>query len=309
VWRRTTVDGQLVIDLPWSRATADWAEQYRQVREATPKQARGKAVRGGGTIKASTVNRELGTVQTMLNYFVDVRKTIPRNPIDGFHRVDEAGNARQTFLSQDQVRRLIEAGPPVFQDICWVAYRCAGMRHTEVRLLQKDEIDWDARVINLPAARNKNGRARAIPFPQDVEEILARHCAGSRGPLVFVAPTDPMRMKPVPRQTMINWMQKARAKSGLRGFAGEAVVIHTLRHSGVTQLIQDGGREGFVRSAAGMSAKTLERYLKFGREQQDKLREVMDRQNIPPTPIAGEQRPARRSSGPALIVPGRKRNN
>lgn len=286
VYKRTRVPvgegGALVSDLPWDALTTQFAELYREVRE-------GQTNRRGGTVKPSTVNRELTTLQSMLRYFVDFKKTIPRSPIDGFHRADERAYARQTYLSPDEVRRFIEAGHPLFQDICWTAYRCVGMRHSEARLLRKSEIDWEARIIKLPASRNKNAAAREIPFPQDVETILRRHCESSRGPFVFVAVKDPRRCKPVPGGTMQHWLVAARKNSGVKGFSeGEDVVIHTLRHSGVTQLIQDGGKEGFVRAAAGMSPQTFARYLKFGRAQQDDLRKVMERSIQPPTSITAE---------------------
>lgn len=280
---KVVIDGVPVADMPWSKATPHFAEQYRAARGAMPNGRK-------GTIKPGTINRELTTLQQMFNYFVHTRKTIERNPIDGFSRVDEAQFARQTYLSPGQVRRFLESGPPVFQDIGLVAYRCAGLRNSEARLLKKTEIDWEARKLNLSAARNKNHRPREVPFPQDVEAVLRRHCENSRGPFVFVSPTDPQRVKPIPVATMQGWLRQARKRSGVQGFDGEPVVVHTLRHSGVTQLIQDGAPQGFVRAAAGMSEQTFARYLKFGREQQNALRKIMDRQVDGPTPIAPEDR-------------------
>lgn len=301
VYQRTRVPigdgGTLVSDLTWSQLTTQFAELYREVREAQPN---GR----GGTVKPSTVNRELTTLQSLLRYHVDVRKSLPRSPIDGFHRADERAYARRTYLSPEEVKRFIESGHPLFQDICWTAYRCVGMRHSEARLLRKSEIDWNARTIKLPASRNKNAEGREIPFPQDVADILKRHCDSSRGQHVFVAVKDPARMKPVPGGTMQHWLERARKLSGVKGFSeDEPVVIHTLRHSGVTQLIQDGGKEGFVRAAAGMSPQTFARYLKFGRAQQDDLRRVMERSVVAPTPIADEDEAPKRSSVVPLSRP------
>jgi hypothetical protein len=49
-------------------------------------------------------------------------------------------------------------------------------------------------------------------------------------------------------------------------------------------------------AAAGMTPKTFSRYVKFGRKQQDQLRDVLNRSVKPPTPITAdledERRPA-----------------
>jgi integrase len=279
--RKTTV-----WDLPWEEVTPHLADLYRQTRSATPSGRRGRDGKIGN-VSDSTINRELITLQSMLSYHRSVRQSIRYNPLAGFRRTNEAGFARQTYLTPEQAQRFIGAGPPMWQDITTVAYRCAGMRHSEARLLKKSEIDFEARVICLPSRRNKNRRARTIPFPSDVEAILKHHCEISRGPYVFVSTKDPKRMDPVGPSAMQYWMERARERSGVVGFEGETIVIHHLRHAGVTQLLQEGAPESMVKAAAGMSAETLSRYVKFQRPQQEILRQHMNRSE------AGEAAPPR----------------
>ena len=289
-----TEDGRKVtlFDLAWNECTPHAADLYRTVRQATPNRSK-------GTIGGGTINRELSSIQTMFNYFVRIKRTIGHNPIAGHARADEQQNARKTYLTPAQVQAFVEAGPPMFQDICMVAYRCAGMRATEARLLKKSEVDFESRVINLPSKRNKNKRARPIPFPDDVEVILRRHSEISRGPLIFVNPRDPQRLKEVPEGTLQDWLKRARKDSGIVGFDGERVVIHTLRHSAVTQLVQDGAQESHVKAAAGMSDQTFRRYNHFNRPQQEILRAHMNRQpKVPsePVPITATLRTERKDS-------------
>lgn len=282
-------------ELPWTDLTAEVIELFRDARQREPN---GR----GGTVKPSSVNREITTLMSMLNWHAKVRRSITHNPIAGLKKVDETPFARKTALSPDQVKRFIEAGPPIFQDIAWVAYRCAGMRNSEARMLKKSEIDWEARVINLPPERNKNGRHRVIPFPDDVLPILERHCENSRGPLVFVNPKDPKRCDPISIKTMANWAKSAREKSGIVGFNGEAIVVHTLRHSGVTQLINDGAPESMVKAAAGMCDTIFRRYSHFQRPQQEILRRHMNQQATTPVtaPLHEERKQPKRS--PVAIV-------
>lgn len=261
--------------LPWDQCTPRAAELYRMVRS---QQDNGRK----GTVAAGTINRELGALQAMFTYHVEIKKTIPVNPLRGWERVDETPFARQTYMPPAQVRKYLEAGPPVFQDIGLVAWRCAGMRNAEARGLKKSEVDFASKVINLPSARNKSKRARVIPFPSDVEAILRRHCEYSRGPYVFTNPKDPDRCKPVAANTFYDWMKAARERSGVQGFDGEQIVFHHIRHAAVTDLLQDRVDPTSVMAAAGMTPRTLMRYSKFGPEQQATLRAHMESKLQPP---------------------------
>jgi len=294
-----------LFELPWKACTPLVGSFYRAARTL---EKNGRKDRDGSPahVTDSTVNRELTTLQSMFTYHRDVRGSISHNPLDGFHHTDERGRARQTMLTPEQVDSFLECAHPLFNDICRVAYRCAGMRRGEAQMLRKSEIDWAARVINLPAPRNKNRRPRPIPFPDDVERILRRHADVSRGPYVFVSPRDPKRIKPVTDSAMWYWLNQARKRSGMVGFDSEPIVVHTLRHSGVTALVEQGAKESFIMAAAGMTPKTFSRYVKFGRQQQDDLRKVMNRSVTPPTPITteleGERRPANSSvTTPRLV--------
>jgi integrase len=274
-----------IVDLPYDQVTPRVAELYRIARE---KEDNGQ----GGTVAPGTVNRELGTLQAMFQWHTDIKKTIPHNPLKGWHRTDESGSGRQTYLTPEQARRFIEAGPPLFQDVALVAYRCAGLRHAEARLLRKSEVDFAAKVINLPNTRNKNKKPRKVPFASDIEAILRRHCENSRGPYVFVSPKDHERVRPVPPATFQNWIAKARERSGIVGFDGENVVLHTLRHAAVTDLLQARIDPTAIMAAAAMSPRTLVRYSKFGPEQQDAMRKHMEEQ-IAPSPPADRAGPRR----------------
>jgi integrase len=297
-----------LFELPWNLVTPKAGALYREVREATSNGRKGKDGKIG-KVSGSTVNRELGAMHSMFEYFRTTKESIPHNPLEGFHRCDETRSARQTCLSPEQVRAFIAAGCPMWQDITTTAYRCAGMRHTEARLLRKSEIDWDAKVINLPGQRNKNGHPRVIPIPDDVEVILRQHCQISRGPFVFVDTRDPHRMRPVGGAAMQYWMEKARKASGVVGFDGEAVVIHSLRHAGVTRLVEAAAPESFIKAAAGMCEATFQRYVKWQRPQQEILRDHMNRIAPGPTPIMtvlhGDRKEPKKA--PEDAIPTRRR--
>jgi integrase len=308
-FRRTRIrleDGRelTVFELAWKEAGPLVADLYRSARLMVSSGRRGRDGKIG-KVSDGTVNRELISLQSCFSYHRDRTRKIPYNPIDGFNRPSEEGSARQTYLTPEEAKIFIEAGPPMWQDICTVAYRCAGMRHSEARLLRKSEIEWESKTIRLPSRRNKNGRARVIPFPDDVEPILRRHCEISRGPYVFVSTKDPKRMDPVGGSFMQYWMEKVRETTGLVGVDGENVVVHSLRHAGVTRLVEINAPEPFIRAAAGMSPNTLKRYTKFQRPQQEILRDHMNKLAPPPPPpltvIPGDRKDPRRAPAPAPI--------
>lgn len=306
-----------VFSMAWPDCTPEFGDRYRAKRVTMPNRRKGRDGERG-TVAHSTVNRELASLQSMFVWHHEVKRSIDRNPLDGVRLVDERQFQRKTYLSPEQAKAFIEAGPPMWQDITFTAYRCVGMRHSEARLLRKSEIDWEAKVINLPSRRNKNRVARPIPFPEDVEKILRLHCEISKGPYVFVSPRDPARVQPVKGGAMQYWMENARKKSGVVGFDGETVVVHHLRHAGVTRLVEAGAPEGFIKAAAGMSDVTFRRYMKFQRPQQEILRGFMNKivaapaeappaEPPPPQPITAELRSERKNPRRLASPPGARR--
>jgi integrase len=297
-------DGREVtlFELVWKDCTPLVASLYRNARTL---ETSGRKDRHGAPahISDSTANRELTTLQSMFTYHRDVSKKIGHNPLDGFQRTDETQNARQTALTPEQMDAFLSAAHPMYQDIVRVAYRAAGMRKGEVQRLLKSEVDWEARLIRLPAGRNKNRKPRTIPYPDDVDRILRHHAAISRSQYVFVSPRDPKRCAPVTDSAMWYWLDQARRRSGMKGFDDEPIVTHTARHSAATALMEIGTPERLIRGAMGMSPKTFERYAQFKRDQQEVLRGFQNRSVTPPTPIAGELEGERRPASASGYSP------
>lgn len=276
--------------LPWNRCDALACDVYRAARESTPN-------RRGGTISPTTVNSELTRLRSCFAYHVRITKRIPRDPMVGWGHVDESPFARRGVLSAEQFDRFTATAHPLFQDMSTMSYRCVGLRRGEVLALRKEWIDWDAHVLKLPAKNTKANEFRAVPFPDDVEVILKRHCGLSRGEFVFVNPRDPKRMAPIPATTFQNWLADARKKSGMHKIQGESLVFHHNRHSAVTRLVDERYPESVIRAAAGMSDKTFMRYRHSTPEQWAQLRAHQNRVGPPPisivAPAAEERRPPR----------------
>ncbi len=240
------------------------------------------------------IARQLRTLHSMFNWLV-TQGHIPANPIQGYAKKGSSKlfapgrmrKTRKTFLSEDQFKEFASHGPPIFQDIATLIYRCMGMRNSEARLLPKEEVSLENMLITLSHERTKTGQSREIPIPDDPEviDILKRNMAASRGPYVFVSPSDPKRAKPIPMPTIQSWMRKARDKSGLVGPGGENVCLHSLRHSAVTSALEDGAPPSLVGEAAGMSERIMRGYTRWGKSQQATLREFMSRRGPKLAPV------------------------
>ncbi len=275
--------GASIAELRVDELNPEVFDSYRATREASPNNR-------GGTISPSTVNREITCLRSCFNYHMKVTRKLKISPTVGVELANEEQYARRGYLTPEQMERFLATAHPVFQDIVWCCYRCVGMRNAESRLLKKAEVDWEARVIRLPAKRTKARTFRVVPFPDDVEVILKRHCENSRGPFVFVNPRDPRREAPVPQHTFQRWLKAARRDSGMHSIDGESLVVHHARHSAVTQLVADGAAESMIKAAAGMSDRTFRRYAKFSPDQWEQLRQRLNRQRVPHVAIVDESR-------------------
>src|SRR5262245_31011706 len=96
-------------------------------------------------IKPATVNRDLRMVRALL------RTTVPhfRFPDGAFQPEDET---RVRFLSPADEPRLFAAWEPPFRQIARVAALTL-MRLSEIRLLRRDDVHLDQRVVLLPRAK------------------------------------------------------------------------------------------------------------------------------------------------------------
>lgn len=287
-----TVDGVDCKDMPLSDFTPGWADKFRAAQAKTKTKKKRPP-------SPTYVQRILTSLYSLLSWHV-TQKTIEENPLTGFTRIDEEPYARQTWLTPEQVDRFLEHAHPLYQDIFRTAYHAMGLRPTEARELRREEVDLERMVITLGAQRTKMKRGRVAAFDSVAKEIIERRMRESRGPFVFVAPSDPMRTEPVSYSTMRDWMAQARERSGLKGINGEEVVNHTARHSAVTQLLLDGAQPIDVGRGAGMTDKTLRRYSKYDKPQQDRLREIMDGRRAPArqSPVSKPARQSRRHKSP-----------
>jgi integrase len=123
----------------------------------------------GATVQA---NRALAWIKGMCNFAIS-RGLIEVSPCAGI-RAPTVEKARDRVLSDDELRVVWEAADA----LAW-PYRGAvqlliltGQRRNEVTAMTWRELDMDANLWTLPAARAKNGVEHQIPLPDMVVEML-----------------------------------------------------------------------------------------------------------------------------------------
>jgi integrase len=248
-------------------------------------------------IARTTSARNLNVLQAALTTYVALKK-LNVNPVAKWKRPPI--RRRKTSASLPEWREFIAHGPPMFQDIELVQHLCVGMRPGEARLIMKSELNYQRREILIDPERTKTRKDRvAIAVPDEAWAIIEKRAAESRGPYVFVSPSDPTRTQPIPNGTMGTWLWKTQKRSGMKGRGGENLVRYSARHGGINDRIDQNFTPGNVAAMAGVSLDVMERhYMRLSETRSAEMREAMNRQGL--TPIDG----GKQRKGPAKI-PGK----
>jgi integrase len=126
---------------------------------------------------AVTRNRARAAIAAFFNWLI-TEGHVEVNPALGTGKAEETSRSR--VLSDPELAAVWHALPPtVYGDVVRLLV-LTGQRRMEIGGLRWSEIDFAARVINLPASRTKNGRAHQVPLSEPALAILAArramHC-------------------------------------------------------------------------------------------------------------------------------------
>jgi len=154
------------------------------------------------------------------------------NPCDGVEPFEDHG-ARERYLTTEEVQRLFDEldtnrNVQVGQVIRLLLY--TGARKREILDARWGEIDWNRRLLMIPAARSKSKKPRHIPLSDAAIELLQSLPRQEDIPWVFFNP----KTKKPPVSIFYAW-DSIRKKVGL----GE-VRLHDLRHSYASFLVNAG---------------------------------------------------------------------
>lgn len=190
--------------------------------------------------KPSTVNRVVCNLHSLLKYAYD-RELMDKLPKFSWQKED---NERVRWLAPEEEAKLLSLLPEQTAAFCEVLLH-TGMRRGELLSLTKDNVDGD--YIRL--WKTKNGKARSVPMSKRAKELVNQYV-----PFTLTV-----------SQINRDW-NKARKEMGLEHDAD--FVLHTLRHTTATRMLQRTGNIAIVQRMLGHAKiQTTMRYAHISDQQ------------------------------------------
>ena len=176
-----------------------------------------------GKVKNSTVNRKLSNLHTILKYSYD-RGLIERLPKFTWKKED---NERIRWVTEAEQVKLLSLLPETTSAFCELLIH-TGMRRGELLGLKPEDVDGSyARLW-----KTKTGKARSVPLSERAKELLKEHL--------------PFTLTPI--QIQQDW-SKAKKEMGLEN--DDNFVLHTLRHTTATRMLNSTGNIAIVQRMLG----------------------------------------------------------
>jgi integrase len=208
-------------DTPLSAITAKRIEEFKALRRET--------------VKASTVNRQLDVIKSMMARAVEWGR-LATNPAKGVRKFKVDVTAPR-FLTLSEGAALIEAAEGQMKGFVVTALN-TGLRKSELFRLTWSNVDFERRQILVEQTKGK--RFRAIPMNKLLTNTLSRHPHHITSDYVF----HNSKGKP--------WRDTRKSFSATYEKAGlPHVTIHGLRHTFISNLVMAGEDLRTVQELAG----------------------------------------------------------
>lgn len=167
-------------------------------------------------------------------------------------------------LTRVEVQTLFDAAErPYDRMLLRLLYGC-GLRGTEARMLQADDVDARTRLLHIRHA--KCAKDRSVPLSEQLTEELREHWRVHRleGPWLFPTPCPPPRIfgtgtgpffrdRPLSIDVMQRRFREIRSRAGLR----RRVTLHDLRRAHATHLLEAGVDLRVIQVRLGHSSPTV----------------------------------------------------
>lgn len=199
----------------------------------------------------ASVNRDMAVLRAALNKVLTPGK--PSTDADwqaALKAVPNADGRRDLYLPRPQRRALLDAVPakdrPFFQALCLLPLRPGAMAKLIVR-------NFNATTRELAVGHDKNGKPRKFVVPQAVADLMT---AQSEDKL----PGAPMFMRSNGKAWDRNSWKIPIAEAAYTAGLPRETCAYTLRHSVITDLVQDGLPLLTIAQISGTSVEMIERH-------------------------------------------------
>ena len=209
-------------------------EEYKKTR----KEAKRK---GGKTIAAATVNRELACLKCMFNKAIEWNKA-DENPVRKVKLFKE-NNKRIRYLEKEEIKKLLDNSNGNIRSIIIVALN-TGMRKSEILGLKWHDIDIEKGIIYL--LDTKNGEKREVQINENVKKTLISVPKNAVSPYIFCKEDGS------PYKDVRKYFDTVLKRCGIINFR-----FHDLRHTFCSQLVMAGIDIKTVQELVGHKSITM----------------------------------------------------
>lgn len=225
------------------------------------------------SVSVATCNRDLHAASALFKWGKRMGH-VAANPIHEVEKFSEKGRERETYLTADEARAVVNAADSVMRPVLATALS-TGMRQGECIRLSWRSVDFDRRTIFVEPENSKSGKGRAIKTSADLFAVLsALHAARSVNAAAHKGDD------PVFRQANGKRITKTVLKKGLaRTLRADAVrkaipadklpktTFHTLRHTAASLMVAAGVPVFDVSKVLGHATLAMTmRYAHFAQE-------------------------------------------
>jgi len=235
-------------------------EDFRDERKKTPTKHKKERTK-------RTVDIELAFLRTVLNKAIRWGM-LERSPFErGEDLFYKASNRRERALTEDEVKRLIEACPEYLRPIV-ASGIYTGLRKSDLLSLQWKDVDLDRGIIRL--REQKTGKIRNIVLNEDMRTLL--HHLPVRGEYLFPHKDGK------PFVDVGHGLEAALRKAGIKQGEGmQKIVWHTLRHTCISLLTERGADTTMVKNyVAHASEEMTKRYTHLSDEYARRTADILN---------------------------------
>jgi integrase len=202
--------------------------------------------------RKNTCNRWLGDLKAALNYTRGKNGAVSSFEWDSVKSYAKVTKSRGDAMSKDEERRFLNQCWPEFRPLAFGALSTAA-RYSELRTMKVKDFSKRTLCVTVEAMYAKNGKLRHIPL---TDEGVTFFLAITKGR----SPHEPMFV----RANGQIWepSEQHRPMKGITHDVNIDVCFHGLRHTRITQLIEDGMEYAEVCEIAGASESIIRLHYK-----------------------------------------------
>lgn len=196
----------------------------------------------------------------------DIKLFKGTNPFDGYEGVPAFNNRRETWFTEEQAQRILEAlenEHTEFRDYV-ILGMYTGMRRGEIASITEANIAAENNAIILGSDQEKNAEGRVVFVPEDVMGMLKSRLTGDPDRHIFQIHPDTVSHKFSALMKQLGLQSKNRRISAC---------FHTLRHTLITHLVRDRLPLNYVQSVSGH--KNFEMVLRYAKAHAPEARQAV----------------------------------